>query len=155
VHTSTSNRLLKRALAYVFLISIVCVFSSGLSILSSAAFQWIGKTRRSRASKYLPIAKYEKNLQRSLLQHLLEADFVIDRIPMAEIDKLHRPSYVGEETPSDCSTQSRDTRADSSDSTSAEPETCSICLDDFESGDDIKVRAVLLMRNKSSIGTND
>lgn len=152
MHTSTSNRLLKRALAYVFLISIVCVFSSGLSILSSAAFQWIGKTRRSRASKYLPIAKYEKNLQRSLLQHLLEADFVIDRIPMAEIDKLHRPSSVGDD---DCATSSRDLRADSSDSTSAEPETCSICLDDFESGDDIKVRVVLLVHNKASIGTND
>lgn len=144
--TSTSNRLFKRALAYVFLISVVCVFSSGLSILSSAVFQWIGKTRRSRASKHLPVAKYEKNLQRSLLQHLLEADFVLDRIPMAEIDKLHTSSTIPTENskPSEndvSMTISRVDRSQSADSSSGDSESCSICLDDFENGEDIKVCA--------------
>ncbi|KAL4154992.1 hypothetical protein PRNP1_007106 [Phytophthora ramorum] len=85
---STSNRLLKRVIAYIFLISIVCAFSSGLSLLSSAIFQWMGKTRRTHAAKRLPIAKYERNMQRALLQHLLEDQFVLDRIPLAEIENV-------------------------------------------------------------------
>ncbi|KAE9037460.1 hypothetical protein PR003_g6478 [Phytophthora rubi] len=85
---STSNRLLKRVIAYVFLISIVCAFSSGLSLLSSAVFQWVGKTRRTRAAKQLPIAKYERNMQRTLLEHLLEDQFVLDRIPLTEIENV-------------------------------------------------------------------
>ncbi|OWZ22064.1 BRCA1-associated protein [Phytophthora megakarya] len=87
---STSNRLLKRVIAYIFLISIVCAFSSGLSLLSSAIFQWVGKTRRTRAAKQLPIAKYERNMQRTLLEHLLEDQFVLDRIPFAEIENVSK-----------------------------------------------------------------
>ncbi|KAG7402044.1 hypothetical protein PHYBOEH_007258 [Phytophthora boehmeriae] len=86
--TSTSNRLLKRVVAYVFLISIVCAFSSGLSLLSSAIFQWVGRTRRTHAAKQLPIAKYERNMQRTLLEHLLVDQFVLDRIPLAEIESV-------------------------------------------------------------------
>ncbi|KAG7386765.1 hypothetical protein PHYPSEUDO_015273 [Phytophthora pseudosyringae] len=89
---STSNRLLKRVIAYIFLISIVCAFSSGLSLLSSAIFQWVGKTRRTHAAKQLPIAKYERNMQRTLLEHLLEDQFVLDRIPLAEIENVSKTS---------------------------------------------------------------
>lgn len=94
---STSNRLLKRVIAYIFLISIVCAFSSGLSLLSSAIFQWVGKTRRTRVAKQLPIAKYERNMQRTLLEHLLEDQFVLDRIPLAEIENVsHSGSHSHE-----------------------------------------------------------
>lgn len=95
---STSNRLLKRVIAYIFLISIVCAFSSGLSLLSSAIFQWVGRTRRTRAAKQLPIAKYERNMQRTLLEHLLEEQFVLDRIPLAEIEDVSKSSDRHTET---------------------------------------------------------
>lgn len=134
---STSNRLLKRVLAYIFLISIVCVFSSGLSILSSGIFQWIGKTRRSRASKQLPVAKYEKNLQRTLLQHLLETEYVIDRISMADIVEHHAEEQ--QEPTSDRPDAASRARSASNDSANSDAEICSICLDDFENGADIKV----------------
>ncbi|CAI5713596.1 unnamed protein product [Peronospora destructor] len=87
---STSNRLLKRVIAYIFLISIVCALSSGLSLLSSAIFQYLGKTRRTCVAKQLPIAKYERNMQRTLLEHLLEGQFVLDRISFAAIENVGR-----------------------------------------------------------------
>ncbi|ETM34486.1 hypothetical protein L914_18447 [Phytophthora nicotianae] len=164
---STSNRLLKRVIAYIFLISIVCAFSSGLSLLSSAIFQWVGKTRRTRAAKQLPIAKYERNMQRTLLEHLLEEQFVLDRIPLAEIENVSKTSDRHTETEPDFSTemtassQEGDTVPDDiylekeeqmqqkeepqtdgityRSSTDSEAETCPICLDDFEDGADVKV----------------
>ncbi|GMF11792.1 unnamed protein product [Phytophthora lilii] len=51
-------------------------------------FQWVDKTRRTHAAKQLPIAKYERNMQRTLLEHLLEDQFVLDRIPLAEIESV-------------------------------------------------------------------
>ncbi|CAH0487837.1 unnamed protein product [Peronospora farinosa] len=87
---TTSNRLLKRVIAYIFLISIVCALSSGLSLLSSAIFQYVGKTRRTRVAKQLPIAKYQRNMQRTLLKHLLEGQFVLDRISFAAIENVGR-----------------------------------------------------------------
>ncbi|RQM16121.1 hypothetical protein DD237_004334 [Peronospora effusa] len=87
---TTSNRLLKRVIAYIFLISIVCALSSGLSLLSSAIFQYVGKSRRTRVAKQLPIAKYQRNMQRTLLKHLLEGQFVLDRISFAAIENVGR-----------------------------------------------------------------
>ncbi|CAH0481030.1 unnamed protein product [Peronospora belbahrii] len=104
---STSNRLLKRVIAYIFLISIVCAFSSGLSLLSSAIFQWIGKTRRTHVAKQLPIAKYERNMQRTLLEHLLVDRFVLDRIPFAAIENVtHRGDHSHTENEPDLSSVS-------------------------------------------------
>jgi hypothetical protein len=163
---STSNRLLKRVIAYIFLISIVCAFSSGLSLLSSAVFQWVGKTRRTRAAKQLPIAKYERNMQRTLLEHLLEDQFVLDRIPLAEIESVSSrdgdaQTPAAEEPAPGGAAESGDAVSDDDDiylekeeeqeqalaksgttyrsSSEAESETCPICLDDFEDGADVKV----------------
>ncbi|KAG6975373.1 hypothetical protein JG688_00002444 [Phytophthora aleatoria] len=164
---STSNRLLKRVIAYIFLISIVCAFSSGLSLLSSAIFQWVGKTRRTRAAKQLPIAKYERNMQRTLLEHLLEEQFVLDRISLAEIENVSKTSDRHTETESSFSTtevvasaqetgnvvSNDDINLEKEEqteepvtegityraSTDTEAETCPICLDDFEDGADVKV----------------
>lgn len=165
---STSNRLLKRVVAYVFLISIVCAFSSGLSLLSSAIFQWVGKTRRTHAAKQLPIAKYERNMQRTLLEHLLVDQFVLDRIPLAEIENVssgnehnHEVQNNATDTMTDPEVEdvSNETEACAGNheeqpvaqeesatdettyksSTESESETCPICLDDFEDGADVKV----------------
>lgn len=161
---STSNRLLKRVIAYIFLISIVCAFSSGLSLLSSAIFQWVGKTRRTRAAKQLPIAKYERNMQRTLLEHLLEDQFVLDRIPLAEIAPVSSPSEVESQAVLSTEASSSPHEADQDiylkkegdktedktedamtdgvtyrSSSDSESETCPICLDDFEDGADVKV----------------
>ncbi|KAG2786786.1 hypothetical protein PC129_g7812 [Phytophthora cactorum] len=164
---STSNRLLKRVIAYIFLISIVCAFSSGLSLLSSAIFQWVGKTRRTRAAKQLPIAKYERNMQRALLEHLLEEQFVLDRISLAEIENVSKTSDRHTETEPSFSTtevvasaqetgnvvanddinleKEKQTEEPMTEgityraSTDTEAETCPICLDDFEDGADVKV----------------
>ncbi|KAI9912287.1 hypothetical protein PsorP6_009078 [Peronosclerospora sorghi] len=160
-HPSTSNRMFKRVLAYIFLISIVCAFSSGLSMMSSVMFQWIGRTRRTRVAKQLPIAKYERNLQRTLLEHLLEDQFVLDRIPFPVIEHVHQRETVL--TTADASVSRRKTMHGVSENdktfvsnenersrmitdeityqsvADSDAETCPICLDDFEDGADVKV----------------
>ena len=164
---STSNRLLKRVIAYIFLISIVCALSSGLSLLSSAIFQYVGKTRRTRVAKQLPIAKYERNMQRTLLKHLLESQFVLDRISFAAIENVGRSdshSHIEndpvvssasprrtENADDDVSVDKREELTEVEKVTSMADETtywssadsdaeiCPICLDDFEDGADVKV----------------
>uniref|UniRef100_M4BE67 RING-type E3 ubiquitin transferase n=1 Tax=Hyaloperonospora arabidopsidis (strain Emoy2) TaxID=559515 RepID=M4BE67_HYAAE len=172
---STSNRWLKRVIAYIFLISIVCALSSGLGLLSSAIFQWVGKTRRSRVAKQLPVAKYEHNMQRTLLAHLLKSQFVVDRIPFTAIENV---AHFGCDNHPYADNDSAVVTADASastnkmtqtvasgdncsieeegkhmqqenrlimdemtyqSSTDSDTETCSICLDDFEDGADVKV----------------
>lgn len=110
---------------------------SGLSLMSSAIFQLIGKRRRTRASRKLPVTAYRRNLQRRLLQQLLEQQNVIDHIPLDDEgdeddddhryhDHHHYPlAAMGGST------------ADGS----SDEETCSICLDDFMMGVDVKVAA--------------
>lgn len=157
--SKSSNSLLKRIVAYVFLVSVVCVFSryrrarlavswlcwksgfnvcdfyysnSGLSLMSSAIFQFIGKRRRTRASRKLPVVEYRRNLQRRLLQQLLEQQNVIDHIPLDddlsgdEYDDHHHFSLAA--------------MVGSSADVGGDEETCSICLDDFTTGVIVKVQ---------------
>ncbi|CEG36856.1 hypothetical protein L915_18630 [Plasmopara halstedii] len=135
---STSNRLLKRVIAYI------CAFSSGLSLLSSAIFQWVSKSRRTRAAKKLPVAKYERNMQRTLLEHLLKDEYVLDRIFLncttsedgGSDAKICLENDKGIEMQKEDRVNSETTYRGSADS---DTETCPICLDDFEDGTDVKV----------------
>lgn len=169
--SKASNSLLKRVVAYVFLVSAVCVFSryalcsllaeppptilslstigkrshsrpyatsSGLSLISSAIFRFIGKRRRTRASRKLPVITYRPNLQQLLLQELLQEQNVIDHIALADLgcsydgDSGHvRESYGLDHTLASCHDYS-------------DEEACAICLDDFAVGVDVKVRFVTL-----------
>lgn len=114
---------------------ILSISHSGLSLMSSAIFQFIGKRRRTRASRKLPVAAYRRNLQRRLLQQLLEQQNVIDHIPLDdgisgdEDDDLHHSDHHYSLAAMDGST------ADGG----SDEETCSICLDDFMTGVDVKV----------------
>lgn len=127
-------RLLKRIVAYVFLVSVVCVFSSGFSLLSSAIFAWIGSTRRTRAAKKLPVMKYTRHLQQRLLTQLAVEHTVMETIHLSDAEET-------EPAESTCS-HSCDpfTAPRSEDGDASEAEMCSICLDDFEANVDVKVR---------------
>lgn len=108
----------------------VC-FCSGLSLLSSAAFQFIGKRRRTRASRKLPTTKYRRNLQRTLLHQLVEEQNVIDRITFDESGEEDYAEEVVLGAMDDSVVSGADCCGDD--------EMCSICLDEFQVGSNVKV----------------
>ncbi|TYZ64991.1 hypothetical protein PybrP1_005783 [[Pythium] brassicae (nom. inval.)] len=132
--SKASNSLLKRVVAYVFLVSAVCVFSSGLSLISSAIFRFVGKQRRTRASRKLPVVAYRSNLQQLLLQELLHEQNVIDHIALADLGC----DYDGDDTHDGHVLHALD-RTHASSGDFSDEEACAICLDDFVSGVDVKV----------------
>uniref|UniRef100_K3WUB1 RING-type domain-containing protein n=1 Tax=Globisporangium ultimum (strain ATCC 200006 / CBS 805.95 / DAOM BR144) TaxID=431595 RepID=K3WUB1_GLOUD len=124
-NSKTTNSLLKRIVAYIFLVSVVCVFSSGLSLISSTMFQFIGKRRRTRASRKLPLARYQRDLQRMLLQQLVEEQHVIDHITLDDLgdDEEYDIAFGTIGSHEGC----------------GDAEVCAICLEDFQVGHNVKV----------------
>lgn len=123
-------RLLKRIVAYIFLVSVVCVFSSGFSLLSSAIFAWIGSTRRTRAAKKLPVLKYTRHLQQRLLTQLAVEHTVMETIQLSDGEEAEPVETI-------CSHACAAPKCEDGDASDAEM--CSICLDDFEANVDVKV----------------
>ncbi|KAF1329027.1 E3 ubiquitin-protein ligase, partial [Globisporangium splendens] len=98
---------------------------SGLSLISSTMFQFIGKRRRTRASRKLPITKYQRNLQRTLLQQLVEEQHVIDHITLDDLDDDEEYDIAF--------------GAIGSNEGCGDNEMCAICLEDFQVGSNVKV----------------
>ncbi|KAJ0398614.1 hypothetical protein ATCC90586_007987 [Pythium insidiosum] len=122
----TQYRVLKRAVAYIFLVSAVCALSSGLSIISSFLFTRLGNAWRTRVTRRLPVMHYRPGLQRELLEHAAHDAHVLDRIYFD--DDVETTSHLGAAFDAHASTSSLEP-----------PESCSICLDDFEVGAALKV----------------
>ncbi|GLD93512.1 hypothetical protein PINS_up002104 [Pythium insidiosum] len=124
----TQYRVLKRAVAYIFLVSAVCALSSGLSIISSFLFTRLGNAWRTRVSRRLPVLHYHLGLQRELLEHAARDAHVLDRIYFDD-DEDANPHL-------DADIDGH--RLNGSESLEP-PESCSICLDDFDVGVALKV----------------
>ncbi|TDH68836.1 hypothetical protein CCR75_000342 [Bremia lactucae] len=156
---SPSYRVLKLVVAFILSTSSVCTLSIGLSLLSSVLFQWVRKIRRTRVAKKLPIAKYERNMQRTLLEHLLKASIGLDRVALLKTNNVSKIQQVHESKLR--STESRNSPHESKvaiadgeicrenerkahellkdNIADMDAEICTICLDDFEDGVDVKV----------------
>ncbi|TMW64838.1 hypothetical protein Poli38472_009005 [Pythium oligandrum] len=126
----TKYRFWKRAVAYIFLVSVVCALSSGLSIISSFLFGFVGTLWRSRVTRKLPVIHYVPHLQAELLERALRDAHILDRIVLDDDD--------GSTPETEGNTDNMSAAVDENEENTS-GESCSICLDDFVVHDRVKV----------------
>ncbi|DBA05005.1 TPA: hypothetical protein N0F65_007007 [Lagenidium giganteum] len=143
----SSGRVLKRVFAYAFLLSVICLCSSALSLLSSGLFRWITRVTRTRASNKLPIITYEKELRRVLMQaahaSTKQASTSSPKTPLVNLLEETAATTIvtacaGSDDPTALVADATSNPV-STPCTDADVDVCSICLDDFELQERVKV----------------